>query len=148
MLWKVGAGALKTKGGLGRILHCEDSEEFLCPLCRNGVEDTIHLIAFCDGAGQAWRGSMWLIQWERIPCSSPSELVSFIINVDRMLNLEKKFVRAFILNAAIMMDELWHLRNRVVFQDKVVDIGVLILKIKKRYFEHSNAWVESEKYAN
>lgn len=56
MLWKVGADAFKTRGGLGRILHCEDSKEFLCPLCRNGVEDTIHLIAFCDVASQAWRG--------------------------------------------------------------------------------------------
>ncbi|KAB1200389.1 hypothetical protein CJ030_MR0G007455 [Morella rubra] len=75
MLWKVGAGALKTRGGLGRILQCEESEEFLCPLRRNVVEDSIHLLVHCDVAGQAWRESMWPIQMDRIPLSSPISLV-------------------------------------------------------------------------
>lgn len=28
LLWKVGVGALKTRGCLGRIIQCEDSKEF------------------------------------------------------------------------------------------------------------------------
>lgn len=50
MLWKVAAGALKTKGKLGRLLRREDEEAFVCPLCKLVPEDTLHLMVTCSVA--------------------------------------------------------------------------------------------------
>lgn len=48
LLWKVAAGALKTKGALARIIHCEEEEGFLCPFCHLVLEDTLHLLVGCS----------------------------------------------------------------------------------------------------
>lgn len=75
MLWKVAARALKTRGALGKRLNKEEDDEFLCPLCKQATEDTLHLILKCLVACVVWRESNWAIRWEALPMANLVELV-------------------------------------------------------------------------
>lgn len=53
VLWKVAARALKTKGGLGRLLDRSEEEAFQCPLCQEFPEDTVHLLVLLQSGSGA-----------------------------------------------------------------------------------------------
>lgn len=52
----------KNQRSFGRIIHREDEEQFLCPLCKEFLEDSLHLLVNCNVAVKAWRESPWAIQ--------------------------------------------------------------------------------------
>lgn len=82
-----------------------------------------------------------------IPFSSSAELIHAILNVRERLNLEQQNVRAFILNAALVMDDIWQARNLLVHQQVPVVIDEIIAGIWRRYAKHSLAWLEVEQNA-
>lgn len=99
----------------------------------------------CRFADSAWRESLWAISLSRIPLVSPAELIDTILNADMVLGLDKKYLRAFALNAAIVFDVLWHTRNLVVHEDARADIGTIVESIRRRFAEHSGAWNEVDR---
>lgn len=99
----------------------------------------------CRFVDSAWRESLWAISLSRIPLVSPAELIDTILNADMVLGLDKKYLRAFALNAAIVFDVLWHTRNLVVHEDARADIGTLVESIRRRFAEHSGTWIEVDR---
>lgn len=148
MLWKVAKGALKTKGSLGRILHREDEDVFYCPLCRQATKDTFHLFIYCSVASIAWRESLWAVQMDSILFSTLVELIKTIFQVDFAFNMKERNLRAFLLNAAIMMDVIWHTHNIVVHLSEPVNTGDMVMAIRRRYVKHAAAWVEVGRSTN
>lgn len=95
MLWKVAAGVLRTKGALGRLLHYKFEEGFLCPLCRQASEDTIHLMVHCSVATTTWRESPWFVPVDTLRLETPASLVYTVLNTDHVLYLLKENLRDF-----------------------------------------------------
>lgn len=145
LLWKVASGALKTRAALGRVLHAKQEEQFLCPICRQRPEDTLHLLVTCRFADAVWRESSWAISLSRLPLHSPAELISTILNEDSVLGLDRKLLRAFILNAALVFDVIWHSRNLVVHEDTRPDVGGMIERLRRCFSKHSSAWLEADR---
>lgn len=133
MLWKVAAGALKTRGSLGRRLNQEEEEEFLCPLCK------LARILRCLIAFVVWKELNWAMRWNELPIANPAELVNFILHADSRLHIPKADVMAFCLNAAVVMDVFWHTRNKVVHQASPVITANLALEVRRQYGEHLKA---------
>ncbi|KAB1207366.1 hypothetical protein CJ030_MR7G017451 [Morella rubra] len=79
---------------------------------------------------------------ELLVFNTPAELISMILNADRDFNIEKGSLKAFGMNASIVLDCLWYSRNKLIHEAIPVDIRVLIEMIKRRYAEHANAWFE------
>lgn len=132
-------GALRTQGALGRRLHCEAEEAFLCPLCKLALEDSLHLLVSCDVADKVWRESVWAISLHRIPFSFPADLLRVILAADAQLHLEKRYLRHFILNTALVFDSIWFSRNLVVHSRGQVDPKAMVGAIWRRFAEHSCA---------
>lgn len=63
----------------------------------------MHLLVQCSVAVKAWRESPWEIQLNLFPVVSTAELVSLILNADSTLNIGRDEVKAFVLNAAIVL---------------------------------------------
>lgn len=74
--------------------------------------------------------------------NTPAELISMILNADRDFNIEKGSLKAFAMNASIVLDCLWYSRNKLIHEAIPVDTRVLIEMIKRRYAEHANTWFE------
>lgn len=79
-----------------------------------------------------------------LPLESPAQLIDFILNAEESLNLEQSSVKAFVLNAAIVIDSIWHFQNQVVHQAISLDVRELVASIRRRYVEHSSAWMGLE----
>lgn len=126
LLWKIAAEALKTKGALARILHCEEEVSFLCPFCHLALEDTIHLLVRCSVAFIMWRESPWAIHMDVLNPESAACLIGLVLNADRVLNVSKGSLNAFALNAAIVMDSLCFLCHKVIHEDARVVSGDLV----------------------
>ncbi|KAB1213575.1 hypothetical protein CJ030_MR5G010506 [Morella rubra] len=142
LLWQIAAGALKNKGALARVLGREEEESFLCSFCRQAPEDSIHLLVRCSVACIAWRESPWAFPMDALNLGSTEALIGTVLNVDRVLNISKGQLHAFALNAAIIFDCLWFLRNKIVHENVQVDTSLLILSIRRRYAEHAHAWLK------
>lgn len=140
LLWKVATGAMRTMGALGRILHTEFEEGFLCLLCGQMPEDAIHLFVHCSVANIAWRESPGAVQIDMLSLDSTATLISTVLHADSVLHLDKDNLKAFALNATVVLDSLWFLRNKITHEGARVDILGLIDTIKRRYAEHSYAW--------
>ncbi|KAB1208754.1 hypothetical protein CJ030_MR6G005863 [Morella rubra] len=72
---------------------------------------------------------------------SPAALITAILQADSVFNIAVGSLKAFILNAAIVMDCLWFTRNKIIHEDAQVDTRVLISLIRRQYFEHADAWL-------
>lgn len=136
-LWKVVASAMKARGLLGGIFHMEDAESFLCPFCHQATEDSLHLFFRCSMACVVWRTFAWPVHMDSILLSNAAEMVGFLLNVGNDLNLDSSWVRAFVLNASIVLNVIWFTRNDVVHNSAFVDTRDMAKAIRQRYLEHS-----------
>lgn len=57
---------------------------------------------------------------------SAAEMVWIFLNADKELNLDSKKVRAFVSNAAIVLDVIWFTRNDVVHNSVLVDTREMV----------------------
>lgn len=140
-LWKVASGVLKTRGNLARILHCEDEAAFQCHFCKQYPEDTIHLLVRCSVAAIPRRESPWAIPMDSLDLVSPRDLIYTVLNADSVLRVSKACLNDFSLNAAIVIDSLWFLRNKIIHEEVDVDVDGLVGSIRKCFAEHASAWI-------
>lgn len=76
--------------------------------------------------------------------NTAGELIGTELNADSVLNVSQGRLNAFALNAAIVIDCLWFLHNKVVHDDERVDSGKLVASIRRRYAGHANAWLRCD----
>lgn len=61
-----------------------------------------------------WRESAYPIDVSSLTLSSFADFFSIILQADVLLGIPEKRLRDSILNAAIIMDELWFSRNKII----------------------------------
>lgn len=88
------------------------------------------------------------MQLDTIPSVNSADLIETILCADRAFNSADGDLRAFALSAAIVMDEIWLSRSKVVHQDEAVTTRELTLAIRRRYMEHAAAWADAGRRQN
>lgn len=143
------AGALKTRGALGRIFHCKDEDSFLCPFCNCAPEDPVHLLVCCSIAVIAWRESPWSSPMDFIffDGDGAANLIRAVLHADSVFHIHRRSLRAFALNAAVVMYSLWMARNLLIHEAVQVNIRNLISSIRRRFVEHADAWKVADRGA-
>lgn len=107
----------------------------------------VHLLVKCNVATKIWKELPWAIRMDCIPFSSSADLVKAILNADVLLNLDHQSAKPFILNAALVLDSIWQARNLLVHQQVPVVVEDIFAGLRRRYAEHSCAWMEVERAA-
>lgn len=80
--------------------------------------------------------------------STLAKLIKTIFQVDCAFNMKERNLQAFVLNVAIVMDVIWHTRNKMVHLSEPVNTGDVVMAIRRRYVKHTAAWVEVGRSAN
>ena len=114
-LWRISSNLLPTKDNLDRFNNAEDQ---LCPLCEIEQESIVHIFLHCLVAKALWFGSCWGIRLTSLPINSGAQLTRYILNPSTFFlsDLEKR--KRFSLFGALMLDNIWKLRNQISFDKK------------------------------
>ena len=134
LLWRIGSNALPTKENLKQILEHIDST---CVLCKSESESCVHLFCECPITRAIWLAACWGFK-VNLDCIASSEDIRRFIVVPPTSSLPSHDQWLFSLNMALTVDEIWRLRNHIIFQEGNIDILKSIQNVKSRFTEYSN----------
>lgn len=59
---------------------------------------------------------VWPLDATSFPTSSPADLIKLIINADDSLGIPSSHLQMFVIQAAIIVDEIWYSRNQLLHE--------------------------------
>ena len=110
MLWKIAWDILPTSSTLAIRIQSIDS---MCVHCNAQNETILHLFTKCPFAQTIWLSTSWPIHIDRLPFTSPVDLVRLILNPCSILHLQPLEAPLFTLLASIICDHLWFHWNKL-----------------------------------
>uniref|UniRef100_A0A2N9G4J9 Reverse transcriptase zinc-binding domain-containing protein n=1 Tax=Fagus sylvatica TaxID=28930 RepID=A0A2N9G4J9_FAGSY len=141
-LWRIDVDILPTRMQLARFASDLD---IVCPLCELAPESSLHLFQQCHVSQVLWFGSPWGLKIANLQFSSPSQLVDFVVRPPHDLFLDKSQQDQFTLYAALLIDYVWSLRNKVVHGGDKPNRDVLGRGLWNRFIEHWSMLSKSDK---
>jgi hypothetical protein len=111
LLWKLAWDILPTKATLAARIPAIDTT---CHLCNAQVETALHIFTQCPITQSIWLTSPWPIHPNRLPFTSISDWVAFILNPGQHLNLQLQEAQSFTLLASVICDQVWFHRNKML----------------------------------
>jgi hypothetical protein len=132
-LWRVAAGLLPTKESLSRFAT---SFDYICVLCDHSCESDVHLFWDCPMARALWFGSRWGIKTDQITMSSSCQIVELLLAPPIELEISFADNDSFLLNGALILDQIWKLRNSKMHEGKWVIMENLERNISMSGTEH------------
>ena len=139
-IWRIGTNSLPTKDNLLKRININDPS---CLLCGFEVETCCHLFFGCPVAKAIWHSSCWGFKADKHHMSACMDIIKLILDPSQALcPSEDQWLIP--LNMALVLDEIWHLRNQVSFQEGQVDIPNSIKRINFKFLEFSTL-LESKK---
>ena len=141
-LWRIDVDILPTRMQLARFAYDLD---IVCPLCELAPESSLHLFQKCPVSQALWFGSPWGLKIANLQFSSPSQLVDFVVCPPHDLFLDKSQYDQFTLYAALLIDYVWSLRNKVVHGGDKPNRDVLGRGLWNRFIEHWSMLSKSDK---
>lgn len=108
-----------------------------CPLCKVGEETCLHLFKECDVVRVLWYGSRWNLRIDNWNTLSSFELVQQVIKPPTTVVPSKIPESHLQIMAAIILEQVWHLRNKFRFQSGQVNINLMLNTIQRKFQEHS-----------
>ena len=130
LLWRIALNILPTRQRLQELGQVLDAK---CPLCNCEEESSIHLFKECVVVKALWFGGRWNVRIDHWPSMSIFQLVQFV--VDPPLNfLSTELTEAqFQTMVVVTWEQIWSIRNKVIFQMAKVKIDVLLAVIEKKF---------------
>jgi hypothetical protein len=101
LLWKLAWDILPTKTTLAARIPSIDTT---CQLCSAEEESALHIFTKCPITQSIWLTSPWPIYLNRLPFTSISDWVKFILNPGTHLNLQLSEAQSFTLLACVICD--------------------------------------------
>uniref|UniRef100_A0A2N9GPX3 Reverse transcriptase zinc-binding domain-containing protein n=1 Tax=Fagus sylvatica TaxID=28930 RepID=A0A2N9GPX3_FAGSY len=132
-LWRIASNLLPTKASLVRFDSNMDSS---CSLCDHHLETSIHLFWECSLARAVWFGSEWSIQSEGILLQNPLSLIEMLVDPPATLGFNGAVKEKFLLMGALILDQLWKLRNAKVHDGRSVKMNHISRELSVRGREH------------
>ena len=120
LLWRIGSNSLPTKDNLRRRSVSSDP---ICVLCRQENETSQHIFFKCPVARAIWYSSCWGFKSEEHQIMNCED----IIDQQHPPPHKKAYCPAedqwlIPLNMAIVIDEIWYLKNQV--QNQCAEINI------------------------
>uniref|UniRef100_A0A2N9ETV9 Reverse transcriptase zinc-binding domain-containing protein n=1 Tax=Fagus sylvatica TaxID=28930 RepID=A0A2N9ETV9_FAGSY len=132
LIWRIAAGLLPTKDSIARFAP---SVNQTCVLCEHQNESIMHLFWHCDVARALWFDGGY-IQTDDISISNSLHLVDFLISPPPKFQIFGSFHEEFLLLGAIIMDQLWKLKNSKIHEGSSVNAEKSLGTVKGLVFEH------------
>ncbi|KAL5569589.1 hypothetical protein UlMin_026164 [Ulmus minor] len=132
--WLIISNAIPTRDKLNSLFHIDN---VLCPIFNAHIENSLHLLFFCDLSRHIWLASPWSLRAERIACQTPVEGLQFLWNVESSDNHHADHGlgnRNIILFASVLFDLIWKHRNSVTHGATPSSPLSLLHSILKSYF--------------
>ena len=137
LLWKIANDILLTEAQ--KKQKCDQIETTCCPLCDIENETCLHLFKNCSVVKAAWFSSNWGFCIESLNVNNSFDLIKNIVVPPAHVLHEQVTKEQFVLMAAIIMDYIWRLRNRVMFQNEKVNFQAIPFEISRKLEEHASA---------
>lgn len=125
-LWRLGSNSLPTKENLFRRI---DHVDPVCVLCKNEPE------LQCPVAWVIWH-SCWGFRSDAFLVTSPIDIIKLILEPPRS-SCPPTDIWLVTLHMAVILDEIWRLRNHVLYNGDQVDVLQIILHILSKVSEIS-----------
>ena len=132
-LWRIAFNLLPTKDSLARFNPLLDP---LYSLCSVGMESAIHLFWDCPLARSLWFGSSLGIKTDIMPITSIVELLDMLLAPLVAFRLDCDVKERWTLDRALILDQIWRLRNGAIFEGKVKDMDKVCLDLALRGNKH------------
>ena len=107
-----------------------------CSLCDHHLETSIHLFWECPLARVVWFGSEWSIRSEGILLQNPMSLIEILVDLSATLGFNGVVKENFLLMGALILDQLWKLRNAKVHDGRSVKMNHISRELSVRGREH------------
>ncbi|KAL0007666.1 hypothetical protein SO802_009168 [Lithocarpus litseifolius] len=137
LLWRIGAGCLPTKENLiTRLIHIDST----CTLCKSFSESYMHLFFECPIARVIWFSACWGYRADISSLQIEEDLIRLILEPPcSSLPASEQWLAS--LNMALVVDEIWSLRNQVLYQEAQVDIPKSTQSVQHKFLEYSKLLV-------
>ena len=133
LLWRIGSNSIPTKVNLStRLKHVDPT----CPLCKSGTEPSLHLFFECPISMCLWHSACWGFKADLEKVQSHVDIINLILEppISAIPTQEAWLIT---LNMALVVDEIWHNRNCVLYQEDHVDIHKSAKSVQSRFLESS-----------
>ena len=101
-------------------------QDVSCPLCKVGEETCLHLLKECEVVRVLWYRSRWNLRIGNWNTLSSFELVQQVIKPPTTVVPSKIPESHLQIMAAIIWEQVWHLRNQFRFQNGQVNINFML----------------------
>ena len=133
LIWRIGNNSLPINENLSCRLEYIDPN---CTLCKNGWESCVHLFFECPIARALWLSSCRGLRVDTSMLQTIVDTVKLIIEPPTStINAHDQWL--ITLNMALILDEIWYLRNHICYQDSRVDIPKSIHTVQAKFLEYS-----------
>ena len=133
LIWRIGANAIPTKENFLQKINVDNPN---CKICNQEVDTCCHLFFKCPVAKATWHSTCWGLHVDKIQIASCEDIINLVLNPPQA-SCPTEYSWMISLNMVIVLDEIWQLRNRILYQDEQVDILRTIRQVNYRYNELS-----------
>ncbi|XP_023912636.1 uncharacterized protein LOC112024225 [Quercus suber] len=128
-LWRLAVNTLPTRDNLSRRFQIVDTS---CLFCKENIETPIHLFLNCNASRAFWFSACWGFRPEQITISNTEDIIKLVLHPPELLNSESDQGMVS-LNMALILEEIWQSRNRVLHHAIRWDILDSIRTVQTRF---------------
>ena len=134
LLWRIAANTIPVKEKLAQRMKIEN---LLCDLCLEAPESSCHLFCRCPVARAIWFTSCWGLRVLDQNIASNADIVKLVLDppTHPSQEVDKEHITTTL---AFVLDEIWFLRNQLVFEDSKIDILSSSNRVARRVAEFTN----------
>ena len=131
-LWRLCYDIMPTKENFSKCFIISESS---CNLCKNASESACHLFLCCPVAKALWFVVCWGFKFEVVSTSSTKDIAGLVLNLPEALYQTWGHWKVSP-TVALILDEIWHLRNAELFTRSNSDLTTSILSIQRKCQEY------------
>ena len=134
LLWRIASNTIPVKELLAQRMGIDNQ---LCDLCHEAPESSCHLFCLCPVARAIWFTSCWGMRVHNQNFANSADIVKLVLDppIPSAQEVDREHITT---SLAFTLDEIWLLRNQLVFEDTRIDILSSNIRITRRVAEFSN----------
>ncbi|XP_075636798.1 uncharacterized protein LOC142609041 [Castanea sativa] len=135
LLWRIGTNSIPTKENLScRLEHIDP----VCTLCKSVSESCVHLFFGWHISRALWYTACWGFRLDQNMVQTFEDIIKLVLEppVSTLPSYDKWLIT---LNMAFTVEEIWHLRNNILFQDAHIDISKSSKSVMSRFSNTATA---------
>lgn len=133
LLWRIGTNSIPTKENVScRLEHID----LVCTLCKSESESCVHLFFECHISRALWYTTCWGFRLNQNMVQTFEDINKLVLEppVSTLLTYDRWLIT---LKITFILEEIWHLRNNILFQDAHIDIPKSSKSMMSRFSEYS-----------